>query len=38
VSFNDDAEDQGTPQNQVAENNNLNISTKGVVNVIKINF
>jgi ABC-type phosphate transport system substrate-binding protein len=38
VKFNDDNEEQGTAQNQVAENNNLNISTKGVVNVIKINF
>jgi ABC-type phosphate transport system substrate-binding protein len=29
---------QDTAQNQVAENNNLNINTKGVVNVIKISF
>lgn len=38
VSFNDDAQDQNTAQNKVAEKNNLNIDTKGVVNVIKINF
>ena len=38
VSFNDDAQDQNIAQNKVAEKNNLNIDTKGVVNVIKINF
>jgi ABC-type phosphate transport system substrate-binding protein len=38
VSFNDDAQDQNTAQKKVAEKNNLNIDTKGVVNVIKINF